>query len=305
MKIIISKRTKEIFSKTICVILVIFTVIGLASLTNYFISTFDDDDLVTINPSYEIGALTSYGKYLESDGAIYTKDAFKCDGLYIQPEFDSTVKYEVFFYDDLGNFVSSTGNIEGYYRDSIPDDATYARIVITPIWDNDIDEEDKSINIFQIRKYSKQLTVKVLKDQKSKSEKIEDSLASKDEVELTVRGRGIWNNVANIFGASSDSPWFFYNVIDVSKTDKITFKVPTTLLTDKVVYNNGSYDAFVYYNLTDKTNLFASKLVTNEIYNEIRVDGIYTYFELDVSSVNEIVFAVNEANVGKVQLWLA
>lgn len=165
MRIIISKRTKEIFSKTITVILVIFTILGLVSLMNYFVSTFDDDDMTKINPSYEIGALTSYGKYIEDDGAIYTKEAFECKGLQITPEFDSTITYQIFFYDYLGNFIDSTDVLEGAYRDSVPADATHARIMITPKWEDSVKEDDRTINIFQIMKYSKQLTVKVLKEQ--------------------------------------------------------------------------------------------------------------------------------------------
>lgn len=180
MHITISRKAKETFSKIVSVILVIFTIIGLASLANYFISSLDDDELTKIHPSYSIGALTSEGKYTESESSIYTKEAFECGGLEITPVFDTTITYQVFFYDYLGNYVDSTDVLEGAYRDGVPAGATHARIVITPVWEDDVKEKDRKINIFQIAKYSNQLTVKVLKEQ--------------EEVD-TVREHAVFENV--------------------------------------------------------------------------------------------------------------
>lgn len=141
---------------------------GVVALIGHFVKNkADDDGLVKVTPSYEIGGLTAEGKYQETKESIYTKEAFECQGLVVTPQFDSTITYQVFFYDALGNFVDSSASLEGYYRDEIPSGSSYARIVITPKWDKDIEDDAKKINIFQINKYAKQLTVKVAKEQNS------------------------------------------------------------------------------------------------------------------------------------------
>lgn len=158
----IKRQTKDLLMKIISVVLVVATVVGITVLVSHFVSNkADDDGKVEVKLSYEIGGLTSYGKYEETKQSIYTKEAFECDGLNIKPQFDSTITYQVFFYDDLGNFVSATANLEGYYTEEIPEGSSYARIMITPKWDNETKDDDKKITIFQINKYAKQLTVKV------------------------------------------------------------------------------------------------------------------------------------------------
>lgn len=162
----VNRKTKDLITKIMSVVLVIATVVGIGALVSHFVSNkADDNGRVEVNLSYEIGGLTAYGKYEETKESIYTKEAFKCDGLYIEPEFDSTITYQVFFYDSLGNFVSSTASLEGYYTETIPAGSSYARIVITPKWDKGTAADDKKINIFQINKYAKQLNVKVIKEQ--------------------------------------------------------------------------------------------------------------------------------------------
>ncbi len=299
------RKTKDLISKIVSVALVVVTVVGIGALIGHFVSNkADDNGRVEINPSYEVGGLTSYGKYKETKESIYTKEAFKCDGLNIEPQFDSTITYQVFFYDNLGNFVSSTSSMEGYYTDEIPTGSSYARIVITPKWDKDTKDDDRKINIFQVSKYAKQLTIKVNAEQRDESKKFLDTLEEYTEVELSVQGKGVYEMNNQKFTSNTSSNWYFYDVIDVSKTNKIIFKVPTELLTAKVTYGSNEMGALVYYDLTNQANLFNEKLIVNEIYNEVYTDGTYTYFELNVANTNEIVIAVNEASVNVVKAWV-
>lgn len=299
------RKTKDLITKIVSVALVVATVVGIGALIGHFVSNkADEDGRVVINPSYEIGGLTAYGKYEETKESIYTKEAFKCDGLIIEPEFDSTITYQVFFYDGLGNFVDSSASLEGYYTEEIPTGSSYARIVITPKWDKDTKDDDKKINIFQVNKYAKQLTVKVYAEQRDDVKKFQDTLEEYTEVELSVLGPGIYDMSNLSFTPGSNSPWYFYDVIDVSSTDNILVKVPTELLTAKVVYSSSSMDALVYYDLTNKTNLFAEKLIASAIYSVEYTDSTYTYFKLNVANVNDIVLCVNEASVNSIQAWL-
>lgn len=160
----ISRKTKNLLKTILSVVLAVGMLFGVATLINH-ISNKADEELVEINPSFEVGGLTEYGKYEDTKLSIYTKDSFECIGLQISLEFDSNVKYQVFFYDETDNFLSSSVVYEEGSTPSIPNNAKKARLEVTPIWDSEVEEEDKELNIFKVRKYAKQLTIKVSKEQ--------------------------------------------------------------------------------------------------------------------------------------------
>lgn len=77
------------------------------------------NDLKTISPSFEVGNLGADGKFVDDKGTLYTKEAFACDGLQIKPDFDSTVNYQIFYYDQLDNFIGSTNILDASDRKSV------------------------------------------------------------------------------------------------------------------------------------------------------------------------------------------
>lgn len=117
------------------------------------------------NADFSIGSLdTTTGRYAKSDGSLYTKDAFDCEaGVKIELDFDSNIKWKVFFYDDIDSFVSCSEEFDVTNEVEAPATATRARIMIIPIWDNEIDKDDQTIKWYSINKYAKQLTVSVEK----------------------------------------------------------------------------------------------------------------------------------------------
>lgn len=137
-----------------------------------------DDDYKKVSLSWEIGGLTSTGKYTETKKSIYTKESFSCDGLKTILDFDSNIKYQVFFYDEKDVFISATEVLTESKEHEVPENAELARIVITPIWGSDVKKDDQVIkwhdNWFLDNKYSKQLTIKVLKEVEKKNDKLED-----------------------------------------------------------------------------------------------------------------------------------
>lgn len=295
-------KSKNVFSKIISFVLFVATIIGAVALINHFVSNkADDDGLVEINPIFEIGGLTESGKYEETKESLYTNKAFECLGLEVKLEFDSTINYQIFFYDDLGNFVSSSGVLTEHYTDDIPNGVSHARIEITPVWEDDVDEEEKELNIFQIRKYVKQLTIKVLEEQNKIDLLIEDLEENYEKVDLLVVGQGTFDveNGSNGFEEKENSPWYFYNVINVTSEDYLVLKLPIVLLKEKVIYSETEYGAFIYYDITNKQSSLA-----NYKYEEVGVKGNYTYIKFDVENVDEFVFAVNESNVDNVSCWV-
>ena len=106
---------------------------------------------------YAIGKVDDSGRIVESRESIYSKELNSVAGLEIKVEADrSIVTYQLAFYDEDKEYVSTTESYAGDFDGVIPENAEYFRIIITP---NQVDDEDVKISIFNINKYAKQLTV--------------------------------------------------------------------------------------------------------------------------------------------------
>jgi len=149
-----SRRTKKIFKNLGLGILGLGVLGGAVALcTNYV-----KNDSVKIHPTYEVGGLTDYGKYVEDEGKLYTKDMFPCDGLKATLDFDNDISYRVFYYDILGNFIEATDDLVEGFSEEAPLNGAYARIEITPL-----DDEDDKISFREKIDYSSQLNLSVSK----------------------------------------------------------------------------------------------------------------------------------------------
>ena len=117
------------------------------------------DDSKNINISYEIGGLNAVGQYVEDESTIYTKEKFACDGLQATLDFDSQISYQVFYYDILDNFIDSSDTLTTGYSEEAPLNGAYARIMITPL-----DDEDGKISWNEKYDYASQLNLSVSKE---------------------------------------------------------------------------------------------------------------------------------------------
>jgi hypothetical protein len=149
------KFFRKTWVKVLCIVLACFTlggaIFGIVKAT-------DEQKTKKVVASWSIGGLDSNGKYKESDETIYTTKPIEALGLTITPKFNSDVSFKVFYYDRDYNFLYATEQMTETYTNngSYP---KYARVVVTP-------KEDESINVFEIVKYSRQLTLKNNKVQK-------------------------------------------------------------------------------------------------------------------------------------------
>ena len=117
-------KTKQIISIVLVCVIAFGAIMGLSALSKKL-----DEDMKIITPTFEVGGLdNTTGKYVETEGSIYTKKSFECQGLTIKLDFDSQVKYQVFYYDELDEYI---GECTAEYDESVelvvPENAKFAR----------------------------------------------------------------------------------------------------------------------------------------------------------------------------------
>lgn len=153
-----------------------------------------------IHPGFSIGSIDEVtGKYVEGNGSLYTKKAFECKGLIVKLAYDSNIEYQIFYYDSLENYISATTVSADSAKIEVPEEASLARIVITPVWNEDVDDEDKVIGNFDILKYTKQINLYVARQQNPN-----------EDVKIYVVPGDKWNKDGSTIGAwcwsSSSTP---------------------------------------------------------------------------------------------------
>lgn len=237
-----------------CVLLV--SLLGAVAFSIFKIT--DESTEESVSPSFAVGSLDAdTGVYKKSEGSIYTKKAFLCQGLKITLDFDSTVSYRVFLYDSKNNFLMASESLtsdfnlssnapvwtsDGYINEIIPSFAKYARIVVTP-------HSDDSVNLFEIRKYAKQLNISVSKDQTYMYEN--NMLKSLTQTKISVEGsdvkqpggynRTVGQTMTTYAAYARSSPATGYipvwnsNIIDVSGCEYVTV----------VCYGEQTFDYFI------------------------------------------------------------
>ena len=134
-----STRNRNIIITVLCIVLVAGAILGAFAIYK------DKGKSVRVKPSFSIGELDYNGKYKESTGKLYTKEAFKCNGLKIKLAFDSNISYEIYYYDYEDNYIFMSGTETGNMTTEVPFNAKTCRIVITP-------NEDVEIKWYQVNK---------------------------------------------------------------------------------------------------------------------------------------------------------
>ncbi len=181
------------------------SVVGITHLVNYM-----KQDKESIHPTFEVGGLNAQGRYEEDKSSLYTKDKFACDGLQATLEFDAQINYQVFYYDILDNFISSTEVLTDGYGEEAPLNGAYARIEITPT-----NDEDCKISFTEKLKYANMLNLKVKKGAESNVSKKFVSYRGKNltvidstdrlnfEVGVFMNENGDWTTNGNNYAATS------------------------------------------------------------------------------------------------------
>lgn len=120
-----TRVVKRIISVALGVLVAFGTIFGAVKLFQYM-----KQDSTSLHLVYEVGSLDEQGRYEEDKGTLYTKEKFACDGLKATLDFDSTISYQVAYYDILDNFISKSEVLTEGYSGKAPINGAYARIQI-------------------------------------------------------------------------------------------------------------------------------------------------------------------------------
>ena len=172
--------------------------------------------------AFERGAIDDNGEYVESTTAIYTKEAFACQGLRIVPDFKANGKFQVFFYDVDNNLIFATDKLDTTYESECPE-ASLARVVYWPEKPADVKTADWKIGVLEVAKYAKNLTITV------DAEQVEYKSSTDMYAEHSVTGK--------------------FTAADINTID-----TDAAVQASEVIELDGKYDLYRIYVKASKTN---------------------------------------------------
>ena len=263
----ISRKTQNTIKNVVSAVLAIAILLGVASLIGG-LTRADDEERVKVHPTFSVGGLNEVGKYVESEGTIYTKEAFECQGLKIELDFEKTIFYEVFFYDENGEFLFSTDKSNENSIPEFPLRATHARIVITPDWELlEVKTESKQkVKWYEVAKYVNQIEVKVNAEQEEiilPYQGVNKATEYKQAVNIGMNGG------TDAFKLEAGGAYNATNLIMVEDATTICIKIEPDLVDD-----------ISFCNLTKTGYNNAPKLNTLDYDEEIFEGGLYISFDV-------------------------
>lgn len=198
------------------------------------------------NSAFKRGALDSNGLFVDSDTSIYTKDLIECVGLEIEPDFEASGSYQVFYYDVNKSFIGATELIDAsedgvYMKGNTFGLAKYCRIMIIPecpVDDNGNTKENWKIRFYEVSNYADDYNISVSKNQSVNYEAIN-----------LLAGITIHDNMVN--STSDDYSSSHVESTTFSCTDKITVAGYKQL---KLIVPDGGRMQVVFYD-KEGTNL--------------------------------------------------
>lgn len=267
----ISKKTKSIISG----ILLVAIIAGVLALAG---SLLGKETKTISSTEFSVGGINAQGNYVESKTSIYTKDMFECQGLTIEPDFEATGTYQVFYYDENKNFMGATEDFNAadgvYTKGSAFPFAVYARIMITPAVPTDEDgniEENFKIRFYEVVGYANDYTITVNKKQVIDIVKI----FNEQENKAKLLGEGSCTPLDGNFTAGSTGV-YWYDRVDVENANTVVLKLKEKTLTNSV--NVGSTE-FVFPTLY----VYGDGRAVLTDYEVLASVGGYVYVTFDVS----------------------
>ena len=149
--------------------LFIFGVIGAAVFVCFKIFGQETKSISTFE--FVVGGLDENGEYEKNEQTLVTKNMFECKGLDVELNEDSTLSYQIYYYNIDKEFIKAGAvQSKSYTSDSnAVTAAKYARIVISPEIPDGEDPEAWKIGYFEKFAIASKLKIKVDKDQTTRN----------------------------------------------------------------------------------------------------------------------------------------
>lgn len=291
------RKTKDLIFGIVSVVVLVGLCLGIIGLVKNLKS---NDGLKKVNLDWEVGSINNLGKGIEDEGKLYTKDSFNCFGLETHLEFGSTVKYQVYFYNEDDNYINKCTDILEETSDiEVPLEAKKARIVLIPIWNDDVDIDDQKIKFTNKAKFTKQLSVFVAKEQLNDCEVQQNVYGLdvfKDNVDSTSLSEIFTIEDDTLLNESTEySETDFYRIYLDAQTDG-SYKV---VQVSKVGLENKNVDydlvLVAYKTNVNEEHLEILKMIcTSKEYDDfvvkkVAITGGYTYyFSTDLEYLNNV-----------------
>lgn len=187
---------------------------------------------------FKVGGLNvNTGEYVQTDDSLYS-DWIQCKGLVVQPDFETQVEYQVFYYNYDKKFIDCTEKfkLETYEKGTDYEYAKYCRIVIYPNRGGE-SLDDFKIYFWQILGYADDMSITVSNKQGFNVENLyetatlyDDSMGSKDNacatsnyLALRIDESAIVSN-DNILAQFEVSDKFNVLMINVSKIESLSIE---------------------------------------------------------------------------------
>lgn len=280
----LKKSWKSIVSMTLAGLAIFGAIFGLVALSKKVSA-----DTKEIHPTFNVGAIDSQGNYMDSETSIYTKNLFECQGLTIEPDFEATGTFSVYYYAEDKTFIGATGNMNAsdgvYVKGNDFVIAQYARIVIAPA-------DDDQIRFYEVAGYADDYTITVNKKQKPLIKVFDDM-----ENCAVIIGPGVWSNQENIFLDRPESPWYFAEPLNTLNANTMILKLKTSTLSNRVIYADNEYDALKFYNGVDGTE------VSFNYKTALQIDD-FSYIYIDVTDYTSVICAVDVQSVDVLEIFV-
>ena len=273
-------KTRKTISQILSVVLVcalgLGAIFGVSALSKKL-----REDTKTIHPTFEVGGINAEGKGdKDMNSSIYTKEGFECKGLEIKLDFDANIKYSVYYYDEYDNYISNTVEYTESRKLSVPYAASNARVVVTPIWNSDIKNEDRVCHWYDVTKYASQLDIIVAKDQSSSVNGLQ--IFDTDNVNLYSSDMTTY--------APSVAPFMFINNENIVGRKIVKIGVPVHHVFDCTVDNN--FTVYVVKDDAKGTIVRAVDLTipANTYSSESVLDWYYFHTNIDLDEDETLAF---------------
>ena len=244
------------------------------------------------------GAIDDNGVHYSSNLSIYTEDLILCQGLVIEPDFESHGKYRVFYYGEDQKFIGSTEEMntyDGVYRkDNTFLLAKYCRIMITPDLAMDSNgnvDKDVKIAFYEVYGIANKYKISVNKDQTLDYEEIIKDL---DDV-CEVLGMGTYHTETSTF-VSGESPYYFFDEIDVSHSSQLVLKVKESTLEAIGEYGPNRHPYPCIYDCSTNTPIFS--------YTRLFNTEEFVYVCFDVSDYTSVIGFVDSESIDVLEIYV-